>query len=205
MDTQLETLKDIRQIMERSGRFISLSGLSGISAGCCALVGAAVAHQEFKFLSAGQILWPGEFSERLLFLGACTFLAALVSAFVFTYLRSRREGVPIWGNAARRLLLNTAIPMLAGGALVLRLLYLDLGGLVAPTCLLFYGVALVNGSKYTLGEVRYLGYTEIILGAINCALPGYGLYFWAFGFGVMHIVYGIWMWNKYEKPHRQLK
>lgn len=209
--SSLETLRDIRQIMERSGRFISLSGWSGIAAGTCALIGAAAGYSEFKFLPTGELgrphgvvalMDPG-LRNRLILLGLCTFLAALLSAFLFTYLRSRREGVPIWGAAARRLLWNTCIPMLAGGVLVLRLLYLDLGGLVAPVCLLFYGVALVNGSKYTLGEVRYLGYAEIILGAVNCAFPGYGLYFWAAGFGVLHIVYGIWMWNKYEKPDRQ--
>lgn len=88
--------------------------------------------------------------------------------------------------------------MLAGGVLAARLIYLDTVGLLAPVCLLFYGLALVNGSKYTLGEIRYLGYALVILGAINCWMPGYGLYFWALGFGVLHIVYGIWMWRKYE-------
>src|ERR1700744_2877545 len=44
--TSLEALKDIRQIMERSGRFISLSGWSGVAAGCWALAGAAIARSE---------------------------------------------------------------------------------------------------------------------------------------------------------------
>ena len=209
MDTpassSLETLKDIRNIMERSGRFISLSGWSGIAAGCWALAGAALASREFTYLRTGEIDWAGGLSEHrvnLILLGLGIFLGALVSAFLFTYRRSRREGVPIWGNAAKRLVWNTAIPLLAGGVLVVRLIYKDLGGLVAPVCLLFYGLALVNGSKYTLGEVRYLGYALLVLGALNCWMPGYGLYFWALGFGVLHIVYGAWMWTKYEKPHR---
>jgi hypothetical protein len=112
--------------------------------------------------------------------------------------------VPIWGGSARRLLWNTAIPLLAGGVLVIRLAYLDMGGLLAPVCLLFYGLALVNGSKYTLGEIRYLGYAQIVLGAVNCWMPGYGLYFWAVGFGVLHIVYGIWMWARYEASSKQV-
>lgn len=202
--TSLETLKDIRNIMERSGRFISLSGWSGVAAGCWALAGAALASREFTYLRGGEIDWAGGIATlrpRLLLLGLVIFVGALGSALVFTYLRSRKQGVPLWGNAARRLVWNTVLPLLAGAVLVLRLAYLDMGGLVAPVCLLFYGLALVNGSKYTLGEVRYLGYAEIVLGAVNCWVPGYGLYFWAAGFGVLHIIYGIWMWRKYEKPH----
>ena len=206
MDTRssppLDTLKDIRNIMERSSRFISLSGWSGISAGCCALVGAWLASRLIAFKGSGEINWErgtvASLRLSLAFLGLGIFVAAFFSAFLFTYLRSRKEGVAIWGKTARRLLWNTALPIAAGGVLVLRLAYLDLGGLIAPVCLLFYGVALVNGSKYTLGEIRYLGYAEIALGAINCWMPGYGLYFWAAGFGILHILYGIWMWRKYE-------
>ena len=223
MDTpassSLETLKDIRNIMERSGRFISLSGWSGVAAGCWALAGAVMARLELSAFRAEEgsvnvrmvlrnvhadaVGWDLDtLRVRLIVLGLCIFIGALGSAFLFTWLRSRKEGVTIWGAASRRLLWNTAVPMLAGGVLVLRLIYLDYAGLIAPTCLLFYGLALVNGSKYTLGEVRYLGYAQIVLGAINCWVPRYGLYFWAAGFGVLHIIYGIWMWNKYEKSHR---
>ncbi len=201
----LETLKDIRNIMERSSRFISLSGWSGVSAGCCALVGAWLASREISFKNGGEINWETgtvtTLKTHLLIIGVSVFVAALVSAFICTYIKSSREGIPLWGKAAWRLLWNTAIPLAAGGVLILRLLYLDLGGLIAPACLLFYGLALVNGSKYTLGEIRYLGYGQLVLGAINCWMPGYGLYFWSAGFGVLHILYGIWMWRKYDaKP-----
>jgi len=207
MDTQTtppsDTLKDIRNMMERSSRFISLSGWSGISAGCCALAGVWLASREIAFKSTGEINWDkgilaSSLRLNLALLGLGIFVAAFLLAFLFTYLRSRKEGVAIWGKTARRLLWNTALPIAAGGVLVVRLAYLDQGGLIAPACLLFYGVALVNGSKYTLGEIRYLGYAQILLGAINCWMPGYGLYFWAAGFGILHILYGIWMWWKYE-------
>ena len=74
---------------------------------------------------------------------------------------------------------------------------------VAPACLVFYGLALVNASKYTLTDIRYLGYCEIIVGLLNMQWIGQGLYFWAFGFGVLHIVYGILMWWKYERGNPQ--
>ena len=197
-------------MMERSSRFISLSGYSGIAAGICALVGAFFAHNALKnnyysistsnqddnyFPFLLRQLWH----DPLFHIALLTFIAAFISAFVFTYLRSRKNNTPVWSATSRRLMLNVCIPLATGGIYLLKLVEHGTYGLVAPGCLIFYGLALINGSKYTLGEIKYLGYTEIVLGIISCWFVGWGLYFWALGFGVMHIVYGAVMWNKYEK------
>ena len=202
----LDALHDIKQMMERSSRFISLSGLSGIAAGACALAASVYTWRLFVSLKGKgydylQMAFQtgGELQSQLLIIGGVTFISALVGAFIFTYLRSEKTGVPIWGTTAKRLLWNTAIPMIVGGFVAFRLLQLGLAGLVAPTCLLFYGLALINGSKYTLTEIRWLGYCEIILGIVNLWMIGYGLILWSLGFGVLHIVYGAIMWWKYEK------
>ena len=92
-----------------------------------------------------------------------------------------------------------AIPMLAGAIYLWQLMEAGSFGLIAPGSLIFYGLALINASKYTLGEIKYLGYFQLLLGLVNCTMPGYGLYFWAMGFGVLHILYGIIMWYKYER------
>jgi len=210
---ELKTLHDIKNMMEKSSRFISLSGLSGVAAGICALAGAAAAYGVLgsnnllrngaagrEYPSYTGALRVAESTETsLLWIGACTFVAAFVSAFLFTYIRSRRERIPIWGTSSRRLLINAGIPMLAGGIFLLRLMSEGSYGLIAPGCLIFYGLALVNASKYTMGEIRYLGYLQIVLGIINLWFVGYGLYFWAFGFGVLHILYGGAMWWRYER------
>lgn len=197
--------------MERSSRFISLSGLSGISAGICALVGAwfaapyVVGKKDYiiNFKAAVNLASDQDYSiilnNWLFWIAAGTFLAALLSAFFFTWIKSKREGIPIWGITAKRLLINVIVPLLAGGIFLFKLLQYETFGLVAPGCLLFYGLALINASKYTLNEIRYLGYLQILLGIINLWFVGYGLYFWAAGFGVLHIAYGTYMWNKYEK------
>lgn len=209
MDSQhppLETLQDIKRIMERSSRFISLSGWSGISAGICALGGAWVAHSRIdRFLhpvhdrnyynsDSGLVLM-----YDLVQIAAVTFIAAFISAFIFTWARSRRNGTPLWDTTVQRLAWNTILPMVVGGIVILRALSLGYYTLVAPGCLIFYGLALVNASKYTLGEIRYLGYGQLILGIINLWVVGSGLYFWAAGFGILHIVYGAIMWWKYER------
>ena len=91
------------------------------------------------------------------------------------------------------------IPLFAGGLFVLGLLYHNEWHFVAPACLIFYGLALVNASKYTLSDIRYVGIIEILLGAVNMYFAEYSLWFWAVGFGVLHIVYGLIMWWKYDR------
>ena len=207
----LETLQDIKRMMERSSRFISLSGLSGISAGMCALVGAWLAapyvfgKKDYIINFKAAVSAPADpaysiiLNTWLFWIAAGTFFAALLSAFFFTWIKSKKEGIPIWGITAKRLLINVIVPLLAGGIFLFKLLHYGTFGLVAPGCLLFYGLALINASKYTLTEIRYLGYLQIILGIINLWFTGYGLYFWAGGFGILHIAYGAYMWNKYER------
>lgn len=214
----LATLQDIKNMMERSSRFISLSGLSGVTAGICALVGAWFAgdiiygnqgSSAVKYGRGNEIIDGAQsqahFSiadytgDPLLRIGIYTFIAAFILAFTFTYLRSKKTGVPMWGKASKRLFVNVSIPLVVGGVYILKLMNIGAFGLIAPGCLIFYGLALVNASKYTLGEVRYLGYCQLALGLINILYVGYGLYFWALGFGVLHIIYGIAMWWKYER------
>ena len=210
---QLDALQDIKQMMERSSRFISLSGLSGIAAGVCALIGAWFAHRiifpggippgtsrTYVDVSDGRGISLHDFmGHRLFVIALITFIAAFILAFLFTWLRSRKTNTAIWGATAKRLMFNVSLPMVVGGVYLYKLVEQGTYGLIAPGCLIFYGLALVNAGKYTIGEVRYLGYAQILLGLINCWFIGYGLYFWAAGFGLLHIIYGVIMWNKYER------
>ncbi len=219
MDTRqqsLDTLKEIRTMMERSSRFISLSGWSGVSAGICALVGAAFAHRVIAGSTIGSdtiSVTEGKYDDfvgrpisirnymgnELLQIALLTFFAALLFAFIFTYTRSKKTGTPLFGNASRRLSVSMIIPMAIGALYLLKLMQAGAFGLIAPGCLLFYGLALINASKYTLGEIKYLGYGQLLTATICLFFPGLGLYFWAFGFGILHIIYGLVMWYRYER------
>ncbi len=203
----LDTLKDIKRMMDRSSRFISLSGLSGISAGIFALIGAWIAG---PYISGGKNLFIKNempvgnifsflMNTWLFWIAVITFACALISAFLLTFFKSRKQGVPIWGSTARRLMVQVMVPLIAGGFFLMKLIPYGSVGLIAPGCLIFYGLALINASRYTLGEIKYLGYFELILGIISLWFIGYGLYFWAFGFGFLHIFYGFYMWWKYER------
>lgn len=206
----LQALRDIRGIMERSSRFLSLSGWSGVWAGSTALVAAAVAWrmvlQYREQYAAGDyhvVQRTGMFRDPLILqflaLALLTFLVALAGGFYFTWRKVRLQGQPLWNRASRQMVLQIAIPMLAGGIFCLAFLAHGTVEFIVPACLTFYGLALVNGSKYTLDDIRYLGMLEIGLGCAAFFFPRYGIGFMAAGFGVLHILYGIIMWNKYDK------
>ncbi len=208
---QQEELHQIKQMMERSSRFISLSGLSGIAAGTCALVGAYFASNVI-YKSQGGIIQGIDINltnqspsiadllgNNLIQIAILTFLASLVSSFIFTFLRSKTTNVSVWGTTSKRLFINLSIPLLIGGIFLIKLIQIGAVGLVAPGCLIFYGLALVNASKFTLIEIKYLGYSQLIIGIVNLCFIEKGIFLWAAGFGGLHIVYGLIMWIKYER------
>jgi hypothetical protein len=205
----LEQISEIRSIMERSSRFLSLSGLSGVSVGLLALVGAAFAfwYLDYSFewdFSRDQIYGNPEAipMEYVLYLGvaavAVIVFAVSLAAF-FTTRKARKHGLPIWDVAAKRMITELLIPLVTGGLFCLVLLYWGIFGLIAPVTLIFYGLGLISASKYTLPEIRYLGFTEIGLGLFSCFMPRESLLFWAIGFGVLHIIYGIIMYYRHER------
>ena len=210
-EQSLETLQDIKRMMERSSRFISLSGLSGVSAGVCALIGAWIAHGWIEsyfaevpttYRGASEGFRTGSWSAfeiKLVLLALAVLIAALATSTWFTWRKARKSSLPIWDHASKRLAINMAIPLVAGGFFVIGLLEHKGWEFIAPACLIFYGLALVNASKYTLTDIRYLGLLEIALGCINMYYPHEGLYFWTAGFGFLHIIYGLIMWWKYER------
>ncbi len=196
----IEDLKEIKEMMNKSSKFISLSGLSGISAGVIALIAAWFAHSMvYKNVS---LAYSAQNTEQgviinLLVLAGTTLCAAVLAGIFFTKRKAKQINQPLWDTQTRLLLVNLAIPLVTGGLLCLLLLQQGLIGLLAPLTLIFYGLALVNVSKYTFKEVGTLGVIEIVLGLVAMLFIGYGLFFWAFGFGVLHIIYGIIMQSKY--------
>ena len=198
----IDDIKEIREMMSRSSRFISLSGLSGIAAGISALAGAYAAYQtvyaQQNYLGYRKAILTYDSIFTLLIIALATLLAALGFGIFFTTRKARKTNSPIWTQQTRRLLVNLFIPLSTGGILCLLLLFKGYIGFVAPFTLIFYGLALVNASHFTLKEVKSLGLIEIVLGLTGTYFIGYGLLFWAIGFGILHIVYGIIMQIRYK-------
>ncbi|MEL6676089.1 MAG: hypothetical protein AAFR61_28035 [Bacteroidota bacterium] len=200
----LKDIAEIRNLMEDSTRFASLSGLSGVGAGVVALIGAAGTYQFlykegiYSFTQKRYMATTDQI-PTLVGIALLILVCALAVAIFFTIRRTRREGKKIFTRATSRLALNMMIPMAAGAVFCVELAYWGKPGLVAPATLIFYGMALLNAGKYTLREIRYLGIMEIVLGLLAGIWVGYGIIFWAVGFGVLHIAYGTMMYLKYER------
>jgi hypothetical protein len=201
----LEAIQDIRKMMQRSSRFISLSGLSGIAAGFWALAGAAIAYKWINdyYVDYNELGYAGssfnDLKNRLFLLAIGVLGLSLFSAFYFTWRKTEKDKVSLWNHTSKLMTINMIIPLVSGGIFILTMLQYDEWRFVAPACLIFYGLALVNASKYTLSEIRYLGLLQIVLGLINTQFINKGLIFWAIGFGLLHILYGFSMWWKYER------
>ncbi|NEU09330.1 hypothetical protein GZH53_13480 [Flavihumibacter sp. R14] len=201
---QLATLHEIRNIMDRSSRFISLSGLSGIAAGISALIGAAVVkwYLVTNNINYGETLGRDLAKESVWFLisvAGLVLILAICTATYFTARNAKKSGHRVWDSKTERMLINLFIPVAAGGVFCAALIYHDLLFLVAPVMLIFYGCGLLNASKYTLSDIRYLGVCEIVLGLLASFFVGYGLLAWTVGFGALHIVYGALLYYKYER------
>lgn len=197
-------LSSIRSLMERSTKFISLSGLSGIMAGIYALAGAFIGYKlvyversglTFRnyYVNDPSVWWP------LFVVAAIVLVLSLVTGVWLTVRQARKKGENFWNPVSKRLLVSLAIPLITGGLFIFIAIFRGYYGIIASSCLVFYGLALVAGSIYTFSDVKWLGFCEIILGLLAALIPGYGIIFWIIGFGILHILYGSIMHFKYNQ------
>src|SRR5690606_6230548 len=193
-------IKAIRQMMEQSSRFLSLSGLSGILIGVYAIIGAYIANVILKgnLPSGYQTSFNNNIVLQLVVLAVIVLVVSILTVIILTYRKTIRDGHKILNKGTRLLVLNLAVPLLSGGILTGIFIAHGLYVTIAPALLVFYGLALVNASKFTRQEIYYMGLCQIAIGIIAAFLPGYSLILWAFGFGVIHIFYGTIMHFRYD-------
>lgn len=212
-DLQLDQLTHIREMMSKSSKFISLSGFSGVWVGSVALLGIAAVYFAFpdyfymRFFENNEsfpeyMLMGNELVAFIRFVlvdAALMLFFALTGAFVLTYYKSKKQGLSLWNPTAKRFLISLSVPLVSGGLFILISIYQGLFGIIGPLTLIFYGLALFNAGRYSLIEIRYLGVFEIVLGLLAMFFIGYTAVFWGIGFGILHIIYGIVMYMKYDR------
>lgn len=203
-DHYLDEIKEIRKMMEQSSRFLSLSGLSGVLIGIYALIGAFIAYK--LIYVPGSLYYREYYSNQvvgeILLLAAVLLVASFTTVIWLTTSKVKQKSEKFWSKGTRLLITNLAIPLITGGLLILIFIYRGIFSIVAPSSLIFYGLALVNAAKYTRTEVLQMGLLQIALGLITALMPGMGLLFWALGFGVVHIAYGLIMYFRYERKNK---
>ncbi len=198
----LKDIGDIRSMMEKSSKFISISGLSGVLIGLYALIGASLAY--LKVYGFGGFDYRDHYVtesgviQYLVVVAVLVLMFSIVTGIVMARRKARRIKQSIWNTTSKAMLFAIAVPLLTGGMLAIVFIVKGYLGLIASTLLIFYGLALSSGSAYTFKEVRWLGILEIMLGLLALLFPGYGLWFWVAGFGLLHIIYGFIVYKKYE-------
>ncbi|WP_439127582.1 hypothetical protein [Polaribacter sp.] len=198
-ENYLKDITEIKNLMNKSSKFISLSGLSGILAGIYALIGAGFAYWYLQIKGNDYVIIDSKLFRYILLDLVLVGVFSIGTAIYLTTQKAKKNQQKIWDSLTKRLLGSFIIPLLAGGIYILFILNQQKYGQTGALMLLFYGLALLSASKYTLGDIKYLGYTQIVLGLICAIFPGYGFWFWVLGFGIMHIVYGTVMFFKYDR------
>lgn len=195
----LKDISEIKDMMNKSSRFISLSGLSGILAGIYALIGASIAYWLVNTYSKGVLILDGWVFDACLLTLIMVAVLSIGTGILLTTQKAKKDGAKTWNTASKRLVFNFLIPLIVGGLYILIILSQGKYGQSGGLMLIFYGLALVNASKYSIGDIRYLGYAQILLGLIGSWQPGYSFWLWVIGFGILHIIYGSWMHFKYDQ------
>lgn len=189
-----DDIKLIRQMMERSSKFLSLSGLSGIFAGICAIIGASVV----QFYILPKQATPNQLKLQLISVALIILVIAFTGTIFFSYRKAKKTQQTLWNKITKRILLHLFIPLIAGGLFSIILIPQN-PELIPAVTLIFYGMALVNAGKFTFGEILYLGIIMVVLGLFAGVFTNFALYIWALGFGLTHIIYGLLMYQKYER------
>ncbi len=195
----LKDITEIKDMMNKSSRFFSLSGLSGIMAGIYALIGAAIAYYLVSISGRDYLILDGKIFNYILLDLVVVALLSIATAIILSTRKAKKNNETLWNGTSKRLLTAFLIPLITGGIYIAIKIFSNHYGLTGSLMLIFYGLALVNASKYTIGNVKYLGYAEIVLGLICAIYPGYGFWFWVLGFGVMHILYGSLIYFKHDR------
>lgn len=197
----LEDLNEIKSLMKKSSQFLSLSGFAGVFAGIYALIGAGIVKYllEDNQVNYSEIFINETIFWQIIIIAIVVLGLSITTAFYLSYKKAKKNNETIWNPTSIRMGIGFAIPFFTGTVLILLLLKNQYFDLIMPMCLIFYGLSCINASKYTFGEVKYFGILEVILGLILIEFTGFGLLFWSLGFGVLHIIYGIIMYVKYDK------
>jgi len=197
-------LASIRSLMERSSKFLSLSGLSGVLAGIYALIGAFIGHKILNEKYGGLVISDSytdnsTIYHQLILIAGLILLLSVLSCLLLSVRQAKKKGENYWNPISRRLMSSMAIPLFSGGLFIITLFLRQEYDLIAAACLIFYGLSLISASQYTFSDVKWLGICQVILGLLAALIPESGLLFWVIGFGLLHIIYGTVMHFKYNR------
>jgi hypothetical protein len=198
-----QDITEIRNMMHRSAKFLSISGWSGIMAGIYAIISAYIGYNLLNIntliTTNGINVLSDEEIYYLILLALGTLVLAIGTAIYLSNKRAQKIGEKIWNPTSKRLIIQMAVPLLSGGLFMIFLLLSGNTALLIPLSLVFYGIAIFQAGQFSFREIKILGLLQITLGLISFIHLEYSLLYWAFGFGVLHIIYGLVVHLKYQR------
>jgi hypothetical protein len=193
----IKDIAEMRSIMERSTKFLSLSGVAVVLIGVYALVAVYIAYQVIGY-DPREATSP-DMINKLLGFGAIVMAVSVITVIFLSRQKAIRRNEKFWNPTFRRLLVHALTPLLTGGILILIFIAKDLPAFIIPLSLVFYGLMLYTAGKFTFPEFQAIGLVEIALGLFSAYYTPYSLGSWAIGFGLVHIGLGLYLYFRYER------
>ena len=184
-DHALESVRVIRDAMERAGSFTAVPGAGMVVIGVTALVAAAI---------AGAAATDRGWLTTWITDGV---LAAAIAAGAIG-LKAKRLALPLNSGPARRFWLAFLPSLVAGAILTTALIAKGLGSFLPGTWLLLYGTGVTGAGALSVRIVPLMGFAFMGLGAAALlTAPAYGNALMAAGFGGLHVVFGLLIARRY--------
>lgn len=196
-----ENLRVIRQTMERSTKYSTLAGLSGVLIGLVAVVGVFLTDRIIR--EGHSVLERGRaFDHAQLAQLAAVWTVVLIVAIAIDFLANKRRAAGVGKHVVSSLgahIVLAALPgFFAGAALTAFFLTHGLVFSIWGVWMLCYGLAICAVGLFSVRPVSVLGGAFVLAGAVTLQLPPAAqLPMMAVTFGGFHIGYGVLMARKH--------
>jgi hypothetical protein len=178
-----EALAYIRQTMESASTFTALSGWGLVAVGVVGLVAAAFA-------------WRSGVAENL-HVWVPAALGGVICAGIANAGKAKRLDVPLWSGSLRKVAWVMTPALAAGAFLTLALVNAGARHLLPGTWLALYGAGVTAGGTFSVRAIRWMGIALVLLGGVALQAPSQGVILLALGFGLLHIVFGLFLVQKH--------
>lgn len=181
----MDSLRYIRETMERATAFTAISGWGLVIVGATATA-AAVLASRVSSPEAWLVIWLAEA------------LVSLAIAGGTTVRKARASKMPLFSMPGKRFALSFSPPMVVGALLTAVLYRAGLSGALPGAWMLLYGTGIVTGGAFSVKVVPVMGLCFMAVGATALFLPvSWGAGLMVAGFGGLHIVFGIIIVRRY--------
>ena len=142
----IESVNEIKELMERSSKFVSLSGMTAVLAGVYALAGAYV---------AGQLLRSEDNREGLIMVASLVLIVSVVTACILSWYKAKKMRQKLFSKLTCRIAWNFSLPLLTGGLFCIALLLREHYGLVSSVMLLSSIISFFHTVNKTTFHIKY--------------------------------------------------